>query len=688
MWGSLSLGNAAFLGGLLALSIPVIIHLLIRRRFKKVPFSTLRFFLDRDPKLRHRSPSNLILLLLRVLLFALMVTAFSRPFMSEAGQTSATDERPRHIVLVLDNTASLEMQNDDGSRWDQARLLAQNTLRGLSPEDSVALVLASEPPVTKVPLGAPKNVARVLDSLNPQQYTGELAPAVEHALRLLQAGNLSARREIHIVSDLQTSTIGPWKSLRMPSDIHIKLSGVAGRAEPNATIEGIAWTGARRLHATVTLANRSADKPLPKRKVDLVIDGLLRSSQTVDLPPAGSEKLEFTLPELKEGFHTVEIKMATKDGFERDNIFRQVILMPEIKNVLIVEPSASKIVWEQKSYFLSRALMSSSDGNPESARFRVDTFPLDGLGIKLRSHTYDTLLIPASPEWPSDSVQGIHKHLENGGSLILFAGPDMGMNEYHSKAPWLPVKLGKEQTSREDVRYIGDYDRSFPAFIPFTRPHSGDLSMPEFTGRYLLDTVEGARVLAYYDDRVPFLVEGKFGNGRVYFVNASADTTWSNWPKLKTFLPWLHGLTDAALGAGSNSPEVIRKPHSVTMDAKIKARSPGEDFLRMITPENKEMILTNDVRVELTQQGFYRLENTAGQVIDLIAVNSPAAESEMTTANPASLMKELPSISETPVSLLDSITSSREPGKYEFWPWILLAGLCIMIVEPLIANRT
>jgi len=689
----LTLVNAAFLLGLLALSIPVIIHLLIRRRFKKMPFSTLRFFLDRDPKLRHRSPSNLLLLLLRLILFGLIVAAFTRPFLPVPGQPQHEEEKPRQIVLILDTTASMTMESRVGSRWHQARALAQNAVKGLSPKDSMALVLPGDPPETKVPMGAPEKVASMLDSLEAGPTTGELSMALDHAVKLLAVGNASAQKEIRIISDLQASTLGEWKSKPVPSDIKIKIMGLSEFSLANASITGIDWSGVRRLNAAVLVKNESENEVLPARKIQLFVDGILRSSQTVDLPAGGSKKAEFNLPELTTGLHGVEVKMESEDGFSLDNIFRQVVSVPSVKKVMVVEPTRSETVWKQKSYFISRALMSSPDGSPEAARFKIDTYPLEGLGIKLRSDNYDLILIPAVEKWSSDSEKELEKHLKKGGAMIVFAGPDMDINQYHSAASWMPVKLRKEEYNQDNPKYLGHYDRDFPAFSLFEKPHSGDLEMAEFTGRYLLEPVEGSRVLASYDDGVPFLVERTLGQGRVYFVNTSADATWSNWPKLKTFLPWLHALADASLGIGGTPSDHIRKPYQVSAYTDIPVPGAIAQVAKITTPGGQEMELKigNDTRwhgVKLMETGFYPITHGEGQVIDLIAVNIARAESDMKVVNPDVLMADMKRVNEPSVALLSPTAISSEPGRREYWPWILMAALCLVMIEPLIANRT
>jgi hypothetical protein len=72
--------NPAILFGLLAASIPVLIHLLNLRKLKKIEFSTLAFLKElQKNKIRKVKIKQWLLLALRVLVILFLVTAFARP---------------------------------------------------------------------------------------------------------------------------------------------------------------------------------------------------------------------------------------------------------------------------------------------------------------------------------------------------------------------------------------------------------------------------------------------------------------------------------------------------------------------------------------------------------------------------------------------------------------------------------
>src|SRR5207247_8002827 len=95
--------NPFLLFGSLALAIPVLIHLVRRERSEIVPFSSLMFLL-KIPKrmIRQQMLKNLLLMLLRILLIALLVGVFARPYLVQSATPNAAQagQGPGFVMLL------------------------------------------------------------------------------------------------------------------------------------------------------------------------------------------------------------------------------------------------------------------------------------------------------------------------------------------------------------------------------------------------------------------------------------------------------------------------------------------------------------------------------------------------------------------------------------------------------------
>src|ERR1700712_2541960 len=127
----------AFLGGLAAIAVPVIIHLIHRERKAVIEFPSL-MFLERIPyrSVRRQKIRHLLLLILRCLALALLVAAFARPFF-ERKHVAASTTGAREVVILLDKSASMGY----AGRWKKAQDAAKKVVSGLGQSDRATLVL-------------------------------------------------------------------------------------------------------------------------------------------------------------------------------------------------------------------------------------------------------------------------------------------------------------------------------------------------------------------------------------------------------------------------------------------------------------------------------------------------------------------------------------------------------------------
>src|SRR2546421_7932044 len=101
--------NPFLLFGSLALAIPILIHLVRKEKSEIIPFSSLMFLL-KVPKrsIRQQKMKNLLLMALRLLLLALLVGAFARPYVTQGAKAVTSLTANRGIVLMLDNSYSMQ----------------------------------------------------------------------------------------------------------------------------------------------------------------------------------------------------------------------------------------------------------------------------------------------------------------------------------------------------------------------------------------------------------------------------------------------------------------------------------------------------------------------------------------------------------------------------------------------------
>jgi hypothetical protein len=168
----------AFLAGLAALAIPVVMHLRHRDKDQPFRFPSLMFLARIPIRTAHRKRiTDWPLLLLRALAVILAVLAFSRPVVDRAAAAAAAME-VRTVVLALDQSLSM----GHGAVWTAALDSARAVIGSLDSDDRVAVVFFDEEATIQQPLSGDHAAAlAVLETARPSargtRYAPRCAPA-------------------------------------------------------------------------------------------------------------------------------------------------------------------------------------------------------------------------------------------------------------------------------------------------------------------------------------------------------------------------------------------------------------------------------------------------------------------------------------------------------------------------------
>src|SRR4029079_17185232 len=164
----------AFLAGLVAIAVPVLIHLINCERKVVVEFPSL-MFLQRIPyrSIRRQKIRHLLLLILRCLALALLVAAFARPFFQRK-QAAIGSSGAREVVILLDRSSSMGYAN----RWQRARDEAKKVVSGLGATDRATLVLfAGAAGAGREPMATPGTLTAAINASKLSAEGTKFAPA-------------------------------------------------------------------------------------------------------------------------------------------------------------------------------------------------------------------------------------------------------------------------------------------------------------------------------------------------------------------------------------------------------------------------------------------------------------------------------------------------------------------------------
>ncbi|MGA2243516.1 MAG: VWA domain-containing protein [Verrucomicrobiota bacterium] len=676
--------NAALLAGLGALAIPILIHLLLKQKRKPLRFSTIQFFQKRDEKTsQRRKLRNLMLLALRVLLLALLVLAFARPYLPGSAGVPAAGQC-RQIVLVLDRSASMQA----GDRWAKAMEQLQNAVAGLAPADRVALIDSRSPAEIMAPLGSPDALKPILKKLEPGFGTSDLAAGLKTAVQLLAQSDAGGTPRIEVISDFQKSACAGLAGASVPKGIELTICPVAETATPNLALEALARDEGRQ--ALIARARNYSAQNAPAVRMSLLVDGVSSAAPSLSLPAGTTTQVSLSLPRLGPGWHSVETRMAAHDSFALDDVRYETIFIPKPQRVLCVEQRASSHPFEEETFFVASALApETTNGGPYAV---AKATPEEAAATLAETSDYALVVVPGLRQIPPNLAPALTGFVTNGGGLILFLGGKLNAARYnedfHELLPALPGLVEGDDDQPQNFWHLRHYEREGLIFAAFKEPDSGDVTLPEFRHRFTLTTLDGSRVEAEFNDGTPLIVSKKLGRGRIVLVNTSADTAWTDWPKRKTFLPWLYGLAshatqraatftaddDASLLAGFPADLSLE----VAANVSLRVREPSSRVTSAVVDAQGQIALNPE------HPGFYSIQDAVGHELRRVAVNVAAAESDLQSFTPGEL--DIPRTNDAPKDGL--MAGILGDDHREWWRFLLLAAVALLFLEPLLANRS
>lgn len=662
-----------FFFALVAVSIPVALHLIRRDKPPTIAFSSLRFFQPNTRKqFLFQKFRQWLLMLLRASVIILIVLAFARPFF--AGSLSSwTNMAPRSVAVLVDTSMSMAYED----YLDRARNRAREILAELRPGDEATLIVFTDK--ARAVHGPTRDIASlqsVMDkALAPSFEATRYFPALRLADELL-ANSAIVDGRIHLISDFQNSGMldfeGSW---RLSPGVDFVAENIARAGRSNLTVTGVKLPrlhGAQlsgdllvRIRSTGTLCEN-------KTEVQLSLNGKEHFREAVDLGEQSETLVRLPLNLSGEGVHQGSIRIADK-SFTPDNAFYFTLDVPGKTPVLVVSGGGSGRWYEDESHWFTLA----ASGHEQSP-FAVTAVEQDSFSAAALDDYRIVVLLNPGP-LNEMQLQALEDFVMGGGSLLLApAGrsqPEAFNRQLGHLSPATLIRRGELDPG--DYLLIADMKNNHPVLRPLGRDWSA-----RFNDFWSLKAHEGAEVLMRFDNGEPALVERTLGEGRSMIFASSLDLEWNNLPLQGIYLPFVHE-TLKYLSSAVEKKTFYQVNEVIPLTAReSKARLLGPDEQVQALPEGAESFA-------LRVPGIYRYETSEQSLF--YAVNIPLEEADLSAIAPELIYDQIvhPETSPGPSPALQIQLLKAELEKPQrLWWWLLLGVAVLLVVESLMAKHT
>jgi hypothetical protein len=661
----------AFLAGLAAVVVPILVHLRQKERREPIRFPSL-MFLRRVPfrTIERRRLTNPWLLLLRALAVAALVAAFARPFWRREDQRPAAVAASRAVIVAIDRSMSMSYRGV----WERARDSALAVLASVGPGDRSAVIAFDESAEVVAPLATDPAAARsVLATLQPTGRGSRLAPAVRVARELAgQSRGLAV--EIIVFSDLQRHALAGLEAAERVPGASMRFVPVGERNPANARVVDVdvdrrAEGGRTRLAVSAQVATKG-DVP---REVaaSLVVNGRSLTTARARLAPNASARIQFAPVWIAEGDAAAAVAIEPDALVADDTLRFSLASAAGVPVVVLLPPGAGS----DETLYLERALSISRAPALAVIVRRGTALPAADLDRARVVVVADVGVLTAA------GGAALEAYARKGGGLILVAGA----RGTGPGVEWAPARIGRvvDRVAERGGR-LGLMDGDHPIFEPFKEALASDFGAARFFRYRDLAPDSTAQVVARFDDGRPALVERRVAGGRVFTMALSVNATWADFALQPVFLPMVQRLVGYA-GQVQNEKRWYAVGEAVTLPDVAGA-------LTVSSPAGPDRRLPRDSTgrtVVVDALGVYQVRtDLSAAPIARIMVNSAAAESDLSAADPREVLAQLRSPSDSSrAPNVAPLTAIEQERTQSWWLGLLALALALLAAETVYAGR-
>ncbi|CAM2066317.1 BatA and WFA domain-containing protein [Sulfidibacter corallicola] len=527
----MSLFNISFLAplaflGLLALAIPIYLHMRHKPRAERYRFPAIDFLLKADKKRKRRfRVEQMLLMLFRIMIVCLLAILFAKPYVDEKfGDSGLKTNAP--LIVLLDDSVSM-MAAPGGERlFEEARLQIRDLLERRAGASPTRLILAGNPEAHPK-LKTADQVLDVLPRLKPTTGGHTLDAGYEKALaivreegwnqailRIITDGSLSAWRQVPVEKPSAVEVI--YASVRGEKPLrNLGLSKVDQAPGDTNSIEvSLQNGGDQREQANLILSMPDGTRLSHPMRVD----GFAQTVHRFGLEERVPATLTLRLP---------------SDDFDLDN---EVVYAPRSNrkvNILVVDGDSHPEAIHSESFFFKNAL-----GLDESDLYGYALNVVTPAGLDRSKTDWADVICMLNADLPQSDM--LTEALDTGKGVMVTMGERMdrdAWNQFFSKyglEMWEAKSLEPPRPAE-----IKQYDH--PLFSSIDESDWRGYLDGFTVGRFTIMTAgqSGAKVPIALADGTPLLLTHQASAGRLAVWASSADLDWNSFALSFGYVPFV-----------------------------------------------------------------------------------------------------------------------------------------------------
>jgi hypothetical protein len=667
--------NPGFLWALLALAIPVLIHLFNFQRTERIVFANTKLLTEVVQQTnKARNLKNLLLLLIRLAGLAFLILAFAQPVKdnSAANQSGGLPK----VCVYMDNSASMFLPDEGNRAFEKSVAFAKGIPSQFQKKGWFELI--SNDFLSRHTWTSSSGFSDQLTEINESNEPRSFATVINRASRQFDFQSAEGEKHLFILSDFQKSSFGNLSELPLDSSIRFHLVSMKHEKASNVWIDSV-WlpkplsSDIRQNEVKVKVSALGTGKEKSTR-IQLFANGNLLSGKVITVVEGGS--MICSLPfQIKPGVRLNCSVLLDDQDISFDNRFYFTLQAPKPTRIYLISGNSKSYipkVYSNPDLFLFKR---SDYSNP-------DYKALQNAG----------LVILEGPESPGAALEeSVLKVLSEGGSVCAIPGNDRNWVTSFCK------KTGLDAISVQDNSRPTDWKINLPdAGNTFFRDvfEEGGQNKIKPWAKLLLDVSNGTPILKYESGKA-FLSLRKKEKGSLFIMGSSLDEKNSSLPSHPLMIPVFYRM---AFSAGEQSNQTLYlSPGAKEISLPLDTMPIGSESAVELIQEGKTL-LANVIRSEKSiklalpetslSAGFWEIRKDK-KSLGFLAVNLAKGES-VPSFHTEDELKEI--FKDKPWVDVAGVNSNSSPehltgekiNEISFWKYCICLAILMFALEMLI----
>jgi hypothetical protein len=705
--------NPILLFGILGASIPVIIHLINKRKAISHKFAAIDFLLQTNKRISVKFKlRQLILLILRASLLVFLAIALARPLIKSFGGGAPGKNVPTSNVIIVDDSYSMQYSSNRNSFFLSAKNLAREIVNTLTKNDDATVITCSDVGLQTLPEldYDKKNLLNTVEQLQPTFSTTHITPAINAAIEILTTAKAPVKR-IFLLTDMTRNgwDLAWFKSGYEKLRDHVSNVHIIDLSE-NKELKNIAIThiehqldtsdGNREGYIKVTVSNFTSSEA--KNLLAQVFIDQKKVTQgffTIEANSSETKEFYFSIERGKELTGWVEI---SGDDLLVDNKRYFTIHTADTLDTLLIDGDPKANIYESETFYLEKALNPGREHASPIKPTICSVYEVDNITF---AH-FDIIFLCNVETLSLEKIRELEKFVKEGGAAVFSLGNKIDAHYYNNSfGALLPHRLHTTRTFSSDSPLSEDQPLHLkigqslhPILRFFSEANISTLSSAKFYRIFYVDPslLGDCKTILTFSDDTPAVVERQVEQGKVILFTSSLDRDWTDLPVKPFFLPFMQQLCRYV---SKNISDETQKEVLVKHHWQFPSSYETEN-VEITNPEGTKITL--QPQLINNEKSFLYSETNVPGVYTVTVNGKPHPQFPHNfTVNIDTRESNLDKVTQKEITALMggtnlTITTSPTRGgsevlmgeaKKTLWGTILLAALCIFFIESFISRK-